>query len=174
MRGAEVIIQGCLAIDSLLTVTILDTVLGRVESWELEVRRLESDRNGFVWRSGNILEENYEDSSMRDLESSEDLVQKFAAGKLFRLVSIFQGVVHLCVYLASFVKLISIEAGGYYNREILLFIGITVVSMPLFLITKLLIENSLKVSKQKRLIGYCFSGLVVFWSVVIIKLSYFS
>ena len=111
---------------------------------------------------------------MSNLESSEDLVQKFAAGKLFRLVSVLQGIVHLCAYLASFVKLISIEGGGYYNREILLFIGITIVSMPLFLITKCLIESSLKISKQKRLIGYCLYILVVIWSMLIIKFSYFS
>jgi hypothetical protein len=111
---------------------------------------------------------------MSNLESSEDLVQKFAAGKLFRLVSILQGIIHLCAYLASFVKLISIEGGGYYNREILLFIGITIVSMPLFLITKWLIEHSLKTSKRKRLTGYFFHAFVVMWSVFIVKVSYFN
>jgi hypothetical protein len=111
---------------------------------------------------------------MSNLESSEDLLQKFAAGKLFRLVSIFQGIIHLCAYLASFVKLISIEGGGYYNREILLFIGITIISMPLFFITKLLIEHSLKISKRKRLIGYYFYIVVMFWSGFVIKASYFS
>jgi hypothetical protein len=111
---------------------------------------------------------------MSNLESSEDLVQKFASGKLFRLVSVLQGMIHLCAYLASFVKLISIEGGGYYNREILLFIGITIVSMPLFLITKWLIEHSLKISKRKRLTGYFFDSSVVIWSVLIVKVSYFN
>ncbi len=111
---------------------------------------------------------------MSDLESREDLVQQFAAGKLFRIAAIAQGAVHLCAYIASFVKLISIEGGGYYNREILLFIGITIVSMPLFLITKWLIEHSLKISKRKRLTGYFFDSSVVIWSVFIVKVSYFN
>jgi hypothetical protein len=111
---------------------------------------------------------------MSDLELSEDLVQKFAAGKLFRIVTVSQGVIHLCAYLAAFVKLISIEGGGYYNREILLFIGITIVSMPLFLITKWLIEHSLKISRKKRSIGYYFCVAVVAWSMFIVKISYFS
>jgi hypothetical protein len=111
---------------------------------------------------------------MSNLESSEDLVQKFAAGKLFRIAAIAQGAIHLCVYIASFIKLISIEGGGYYNREILLFIGITIISMPLFLITKWLIEHSLKISRKKRLIGYCFYGSVLTWSLFIIKISFSS
>ena len=110
---------------------------------------------------------------MSELESSEDLVQKFAAGKLFRIAAITQGAVHLCAYVASFVKLISIEAGGYYNREILLFIGITIISMPLFLITKLLIEHSLKISKSRRFIGYCFDLIILLWSMLIVKISYY-
>lgn len=111
---------------------------------------------------------------MNNLEPSEDLVRKFAAGKLLRMVVIGQGGVHLCAYLASFIKLISIEGGGYYNREILLFIGITSISMPLFLVTKWLIENSLKISRKRRLIGYFFCLAVLLWSVVIIRVSYFS
>ena len=110
---------------------------------------------------------------MSDLESSENLVQKFAAGKLFRIVTIGQGIVHLCAYIASFVKLISIEGGGYYNREILLFIGITIVSMPLFVITKWLIEHSLKISKRRRMVGYCCDFLTVIWSVLVVRASYF-
>jgi hypothetical protein len=111
---------------------------------------------------------------MSDLESSENLVQKFAAGKLFRIVAVGQGGIHLCAYIASFIKLISIEGGGYYNREILLFMGITIVSMPLFLITKLLIEHSLKISKSKRFIGYCFQAFVLLWSIFIMKISYYA
>jgi hypothetical protein len=111
---------------------------------------------------------------MSNLESSEDLVRKFAAGKLFRIAAIVQGAFHLCAYLASFIKLISIEGGGYYNREILLFLGITIISMPLFLITKWLIEHSLKISSRKRLIGYFFDVAVIIWSLFIIKLSFAS
>jgi hypothetical protein len=110
---------------------------------------------------------------MSNLESSEDLVRKFAAGKLFRIAAITQGAIHLCAYLASFIKLISIEGGGYYNSGILLFVGITIVSMPLFLITKWLIEHSLKISKRKRLIGYCFDAVVMVWSLFVVKVSFF-
>jgi hypothetical protein len=111
---------------------------------------------------------------MSDLESSEDLVQKFAAGKLFRIVTIGQGCVHLCGYIAAFVKLISIEGGGYYNSGVLLFVGITMVSMPLFLITKWLIERSLKISKRRRFTGYWFDLAVAIWSIFIIKISYYT
>jgi hypothetical protein len=111
---------------------------------------------------------------MSNLESSEDLVQKFAAGKLFRIAAIVQGAIHLCAYIASFIKLISIEGGGYYNREILIFIGITIVSMPLFIITKWLIEYSLKISRRKRSIGFLLCLAVVVWSVFIVKISYFA
>jgi hypothetical protein len=110
---------------------------------------------------------------MSNLESSEDLVQKFAAGKLFRIAAIVQGAIHLCAYIASFIKLISIEGGGYYNREILLFIGITIISMPLFIITKWLIEHSLRISKRRRLIGYCVDLAIILWSLSIVKVSYF-
>ena len=110
---------------------------------------------------------------MSNLESSEDLVQKFAAGKLFRIAAIAQGAIHLCAYIASFIKLISIEGGGYYNREILLFIGITIVSMPLFLVTKWLIEHSLKISKKRRIVGYCFDLMIILWSISIVKISYY-
>ncbi len=111
---------------------------------------------------------------MSDLKSSEDLVQKFAAGKLFRIVAVGQGFVHICSYIAAFIKLISIEAGGYYNSGVLLFIGITMISMPLFLVTKWLIERSLKISKQRRFTGYWFHLAVLLWSIFIIKLSYYS
>ena len=110
---------------------------------------------------------------MSDLESSEDLVQKFAAGKLFRIVAIVQGAIHLCAYLAAFIKLISIEGGGYYNSGVLLFMGITMISMPLFLVTKLLIERSLKISKRRRFTGYWFALGVSLWSIFIIKISYY-
>ena len=109
---------------------------------------------------------------MSDLESSEDLFQKFAAGKLFRIVSIAQVGIHLCAYIASFIKLIMIEAGGYYNSGVLLFLGITLLSMPLFIINRWLIDRSLKISKRKRSIGYCFHIAVSIWSILIVKISY--
>ena len=111
---------------------------------------------------------------MSDRELSEDLVQKFAAGKLFRIVAVVQIGIHLCAYLAAFVKLISIEGGGYYNSGVLLFIGITMVSMPLFLVTKWLIERSLKISKRRRFAGYCFHLFVSIWSLLVIKISYYN
>jgi hypothetical protein len=110
---------------------------------------------------------------MSDPRSSEDLLQKFAAGKLFRIVSTIQIWIHLCVYIASFVKLIMIEAGGYYNSTILLFGGITILSMPLFIINKWLIDRSLKISKQKRFIGYCFHLTSSIWTFFIVKISYY-
>jgi hypothetical protein len=105
---------------------------------------------------------------------SEHLIQQLAAGKLFRLVSLSQFCVHVCVYIASFVKLIIIEAGGYYDVSILAFIGITLGSMPLLTIALWLIQHSLKISRPQRVLGYCFHLSVCLWAVWIVKVSYFS
>jgi hypothetical protein len=104
---------------------------------------------------------------------SENLIQKLAAGKLFRLISIGQSFIHLCTYISSFIKLIMIEAGGYYDVGVMIFIGITILSMPLFAISWWLIQQSLKISKKKRLWGYCFQLIPLIWSVFIIKIIYF-
>ncbi len=106
--------------------------------------------------------------------TTEDLLQKFAAGKLFRIVSIAQISIHLCAYISSFIKLIMIEGGGYYNTGILLFIGITMLSMPCFLLTRWLIQHSLKISKQKRIWGYLLNFAVLIWSILIVGTSYFA
>jgi hypothetical protein len=103
----------------------------------------------------------------------ENLIQKLAAGKLFRTVSFVQSFIHLCAYIASFIKLIMIEAGGYYDIGVLMFIGITLLSMPLFAISWWLVQQSLKISKQKRFWGYCFNLIPLIWSILIIKVSYF-
>jgi hypothetical protein len=103
----------------------------------------------------------------------EDLIQKLAAGKLFRLLSFVQSSIHLCIYLAAFIKLIMIEAGGYHDVSIVRFLEITLVSMPLFAIAWRLIQFSLKLSKQQRFWGYCFHLLNSIWSIAIVKLSYF-
>jgi hypothetical protein len=104
---------------------------------------------------------------------SEDLIQKLAAGKLFRLVSFVQASIHLCVYIAAFIELIMIEAGGYYDVSIMRFFGITLISMPLFAIVWRLIQSSLKLSQRQRLWGYCFHLLNLLWSIAIVKISYF-
>jgi hypothetical protein len=104
---------------------------------------------------------------------NEDLIQKLAAGRLFRLVSFVQIGIHLCVYLAAFVKLIMIEAGGYYDVSIVSFLGITLGSMPLFAIGWRLIQSSLKLSKRQRFWGYCFHLLNLLWTIAIVKIGYF-
>jgi hypothetical protein len=104
---------------------------------------------------------------------NEDLIQKLAAGRLFRLVSFVQAGIHLCVYVAAFIELIMIEAGGYHDASIIRFLGITLVSMPLFAIAWRLIQFSLKLSKQQRFWGYCFHLLNSIWSIAIVKISYF-
>jgi hypothetical protein len=110
---------------------------------------------------------------MKDRNSSENLVQKLAAGKLFRIALFAQTFIHLCAYIASFIKLIIIEAGGYYDVGVMIFIGITILSMPLFAISWWLIQHSLKISKTKRAWGYCFQLVPLLWSIFIIKVSYF-
>jgi hypothetical protein len=103
---------------------------------------------------------------------SENLIQKLAAGKLFRIVSIVQILIHFCAYIASFVNLIMIEAGGYYDVGVITFIRITLLSMPLFAIYWWLIQNSLKISKRQRFWGYCLHALTFGWIILMIKLSY--
>jgi amino acid permease len=106
------------------------------------------------------------------LRSAEDLVRKLVAGRLFRRVSIGQIIIHLSTYIASFIKLIIIEAGGYYDTKILLFIGMTAIAMPLFWISGWLIQHSLKISNRERFWGYCFHLAVFGWSVSIVAVSY--
>jgi hypothetical protein len=110
---------------------------------------------------------------MKDRNSSENLIQKLADGKLFRIVSFIQSLIHLCAYIASFIKLIIIEAGGYYDIGVITFIGITLLSMPLFAISWWLIQQSLKISKKKRDWGYCFHLIPLIWSISIVRVSYF-
>jgi hypothetical protein len=103
----------------------------------------------------------------------ENPIQKLAAGKLFRTVVQVQSCIHLGTYIASFFKLIMIEAGGYYNIGVIAFIGITLGSMPLFAIALWLIQNSLKISKRQRFWGYFMQIITVCWSISIVKFSYF-
>lgn len=110
---------------------------------------------------------------MSDRSPNENLIQKLAAGKLFRIVALAQFCIHLCAYIASFVKLITIEAGEYYDVGVWAFIGITFGSMPLFAIGAWLIRHSLKISKKQRFWGYCFQIVVLVWIASIVKLSYF-
>ncbi|MCY7337959.1 MAG: hypothetical protein LH613_17395 [Chamaesiphon sp.] len=110
---------------------------------------------------------------MSERSPNENLIQKLAAGKLFRIVVLAQFCIHLCAYIASFIKLITIEAGGYYDVGVWAFIGITSGSMPLFAIGAWLIRHSLKISKNQRFWGYCFQIVVLIWNIWIVKLSYF-
>jgi hypothetical protein len=109
---------------------------------------------------------------MRDRSPSEQLIQQLAAGKLFRMVSIMEIGIHLAAYIAAFVWLIIIKAGGYYDREIIRFIGITIVSMPLFAIGLWLLRRSLKLSQRQRWWGYGFHVVVSLWSIAIVKIGY--
>ncbi|WP_310484368.1 hypothetical protein [Chamaesiphon sp. VAR_48_metabat_403] len=96
-----------------------------------------------------------------------------ASDRLFRTISIVQICIHLCAYLAAFVKLILIEAGGYYDTGVMSFLGIALVSMPLFAIALWLIQNSAKLSDRIRVRGYCFYLGVCIWSIwIIIKVGY--
>ena len=110
---------------------------------------------------------------MSDRSPNENLIQKLAAGKLFRIVALAQFCIHLCAYIASFVKLITIEAGGYYDVGVWAFIRISFGSIPLFAIGAWLIRHSLKISKNQRFWGYCFQIIVLNWNNSIVKLSYF-
>jgi hypothetical protein len=96
-----------------------------------------------------------------------------AADRLFRTISLAQICIHLCAYLAAFVKLILIEAGGYYDTGVISFLGITLVFIPVFTIEWRLIQRSLTLSKSSRVWGYCLNVAVGIWSIWIVKSTYF-
>ena len=110
---------------------------------------------------------------MNDRRSGVDFQQQRAAGRVFQAISILQIVIHLCAYLAAFIKLIMIEGGGYYDIGVIYFIGMTMISMPLFAIGWWLFQRSFKLSSSKRWWGYLFNPIVLIWSVLMVKVSYF-
>jgi hypothetical protein len=110
---------------------------------------------------------------MKNSRPTQNLIQKLAAGKLFSIISVTVVIVHLCAYVAAFVKLIMIEAGGYYDSGVIVFLGMTIISMPLFAIELWLIRHSVKISKRQRFWGYITHCLTFAWSISIVKISYF-
>ncbi|WP_295614919.1 hypothetical protein [Chamaesiphon sp. GL140_3_metabinner_50] len=108
-----------------------------------------------------------------DRQSDKNTPRRSEPDRLFRTISIAQICIHLCAYIAAFVKLIIIEAGGYYDTGVMSFLGITLVSMPLFAIALWLIQNRAKLSKSIIIMGYCFNLGVSIWSIwIIIKVGY--
>jgi hypothetical protein len=110
---------------------------------------------------------------MKNRPPAQNLIKNLAAGKLFSIISVAQVVIHLCAYIAAFVKLIMIEAGGYYDIGVIIFLSISIVSMPLFAIELWLIRYSVKISKRQRLWGYFTHFMTFVWSLSIVKISYF-
>jgi hypothetical protein len=111
---------------------------------------------------------------MDDTRSNiDDLQQQRKAKQVFQVLAIGQIIVHLGAYLAAFIKLIMIEGGGYYDAGVIIFIGMTIVSMPLFAIGWWLFQRSFKLSKKHRLWGYIFDAIVAIWSIFLVKVSYF-
>jgi hypothetical protein len=110
---------------------------------------------------------------MSNRSPSEDLIRKWAASKLFRIISLTQLCIHTCAYIAAFIKLIMLEAGGYYDTGVWTFIKITGISIPLFALTLWLLRHSSSISKQKRFWGYGFHFIPCCWSIITIKISYF-
>ena len=111
---------------------------------------------------------------MRNSPRTQNIIQKLATGKLFSIISVAQAAVHLCAYIAAFVKLIMIEAGGYYDIGVIIFLGMTIISMPLFAIELWLIRHSLKISNRQKFWGYVTHALTFVWSLSIVKISYFN
>ncbi len=109
----------------------------------------------------------------KDRSSRKNLIQQLAAGSLFGVVSLSQFVIHLCAYIAAFVKLIIIEAGGYYDVGVIAFIGITIGSMPLFAIALWLIKYIENISSRIKSWGYFIHSITLIWSMFVIKVSYF-
>jgi hypothetical protein len=109
----------------------------------------------------------------KDRSSNKNLIQQITAGNSFGVVLLLQFAIHLCVYLAAFLKLIIIEAGGYYDTGAIAFVGITVGSMPLFAIAMWLIKHNENISSSVKFWGYFINSLTLIWSLFVIKVSYF-
>jgi hypothetical protein len=110
---------------------------------------------------------------MKNRPPAQNLIKKLAADKLFSIISVAQVAIHLCAYIAAFVKLIMIEAGGYYDIGVIIFLAMSIVSMPLFAIELWLIRHSINISKRQRFWGYITHFLTFVWSLSIVKISYF-
>uniref|UniRef100_B8HSN2 Uncharacterized protein n=1 Tax=Cyanothece sp. (strain PCC 7425 / ATCC 29141) TaxID=395961 RepID=B8HSN2_CYAP4 len=98
---------------------------------------------------------------------------KRQANQTFQLLSILQIVGHLIAYVMAFVKLILIEKGGYYNIGTIVFVGMSIVSLPLMVITILLLKFGFKLSITGRRWGYVLHVLVLVWSLFMVYVCYF-
>jgi hypothetical protein len=108
----------------------------------------------------------------KDRSTRKNLLQQLTAGKLFGIILLSQFAIHLCAYLAAFLKLIMIEAGGYYDTGVIAFIGITIGSMPLFAIAMWLIKHSESISNRIKSWSYFIHTITLIWSLFVIKVSY--
>jgi hypothetical protein len=108
----------------------------------------------------------------KDRSSHKNPLQQLTASKLFGVMLLSQFALHLCIYLAAFIKLIMIEAGGYYDTGVIAFIGITIGSMPLFAIALWLIKYIENISNRIKSWGYFINSITLMWSLFVIKVSY--
>ncbi|KAF3887930.1 MULTISPECIES: hypothetical protein [Nostocales] len=106
-------------------------------------------------------------------EQQDRVNSQKTARQVFAIISYLQFSIHLIAYFASFMKLIIIEGGGYYNFRILVFIGISIISILLFLASILLIKRSIRLSIKRLVWAYFFHAIVLAWSLFIVKVSYF-
>jgi hypothetical protein len=90
----------------------------------------------------------------------------------FQIFSFFQIFWHLIAYGIAFIRLLLINAGGYMGIGKVVFIGMSIVSLPLIILSVLLARFSFKLSKKKIVLGYCFHGIVFAWSIFIVYVSY--
>ncbi|PZO40013.1 MAG: hypothetical protein DCF19_12540 [Pseudanabaena frigida] len=96
-----------------------------------------------------------------------------ASTQALAFASYFQLNIHLIAYIAVFWRLIINQRGGYYSIGTIAFVGMSVISLPFFLVTILLIKRLLKLSSTWRVWAYFFNFIVFVWSVFIIQVAYF-
>ncbi len=109
----------------------------------------------------------------KDRSSHKNLIRQLTASKLFGVILLSQFAIHLCAYLAAFIKLIMIEAGGYYDTGVIAFVGITIGSMPLFAIALWLVKHRENISSSVKSWSYFIHSITLMWSLFVIKVSYF-
>jgi hypothetical protein len=109
----------------------------------------------------------------KDRSSRNNPLQQLTASKLFSLVLLSQFAIHLCAYLAAFIKLIMIEAGGYYDTGVIAFIGITIGSMPLFVIALWLAKHRENISISVKSLSYFIHSITLMLGLFVTTVSYF-
>ena len=92
--------------------------------------------------------------------------------RIFLIVSIFQALSFILIFIIAFMRLILQEGGGYYGIGTLIFLGVYLPSLLLLIPDIILIKRSFKLSAKGRLRGYIFHVLAFLWSIFLLRIPF--